>query len=114
MATQQNFNAICDEYLASSTREAELKDALKDVSGRKRELEDIIKRVMEEKNLIEVPFPSFTVKMKESVKSKAPQKSELTAKLSEKLGLQPSVIENMMKELKTESRVRSVKAVRKV
>lgn len=110
---QQRFAKVCEEYLALATKEAELRDDLRDVAGRRKDLEDAIRTVMEESNVVEVPFTGFNIKMRERVTKKAPKKEQVVESLARKLGTSVESINSVYEELKSESRSRQVKAVRK-
>lgn len=107
------FNTICEEYATLATQENELKDALKDVTGRKKELEGRIKLHMEENNILELPFLKFSIKMREKVMKKSAKKEYVIAALAHSLNISRQQVADIFDSLKSEERVRQVKAVPK-
>ena len=108
-----NFDQVCQQYLQFATKEVELRHTMKDVSSKRKELEGTIKDHMEKNNIVDLPLSGFDIKMRESVKKKAPKKDQVIDGLSRKFGMSVEEITRVYEELKTDSKVRQVRAIRK-
>lgn len=110
MATAE-FDTVCEEYARLAAKEAELRENLRDVSAKKKELEDVVKAHMEANNLIELPFARFNIRMREKLTKKPPKKDHMLQSLALKLDVPVDTLSGMYDELKSEALVRRVKAV---
>lgn len=106
-----DFNAICEEYATLVTKDNELKDQMKDISGRKKDLENRIKMHMEENNILDLPFLKFSIKMRERLVKKSAKKDHVIEALAKTLNISQQEVANVFEALKSEERVRQVKAV---
>ena len=108
-----DFGKVCQQYLKYATKEVEIRHAMKDVSSKRKELEETIKNHMEKNNIVDLPFSGFDIKTRESVKKKAPKKDQVIDGISRKFGMSADEIARVYEDLKTDSKVRQVRAIRK-
>jgi nucleoid DNA-binding protein len=108
----QQFDAMCEQYMALVTRREALREELKDASQRVKLLEDQIQRHMEDNDITELPFPNFTIKMRERQSKRTPKRDEMAEILAGQLNVEKTEIVTAIDGMRSLQTKRCLKATR--